>query len=257
LPRSDLRLIEFIDIGRRGVLPRRRGKGAFVNVQRLAGKRVLITQANDYMGPATIALFEAEGASVVADDSDLTEVNRCEQLVQSCGEIDILIANLASPNFSGTSVGDTGDEIWHRAFDMMVHPLHRLARAVLPQMVKRQRGKIVVYGSAVALKGLKTLAAYSAARAAQVGYVQSVGVEVAPHNVQVNLVAQNYVENPIYYPPDLQANERFQASLKRQVPLGRLASAAEDASFALFLASDESDFFVGQAIPFSGGWVQR
>jgi 2-keto-3-deoxy-L-fuconate dehydrogenase len=49
----------------------------------------------------------------------------------------------------------------------------------------------------------------------------------------------------------------FQASLKRQVPLGRLASAEEDARFALFLASDESDFFVGQAIPFSGGWVQR
>jgi len=226
-------------------------------VQRLAGKRVLVTQANDYMGPATIALFEAEGAVVIADDSNLTDEKRCQELVESAGAIDIVIANLASPNFGGTSVVDTGDDIWHRAFDIMVHPLHRLTRAVLPQMVERQSGKIVVYGSAVALKGLKTLAAYSAARAAQVGYVQSVGVEVAPHNVQINLVAQNYVENPIYYPPELQTNERFQASLRRQVPLGRLATAAEDASFALFLASDESDFFVGQAIPFSGGWVQR
>ena len=226
-------------------------------MQRLAGKRVLVTQANDYMGPATIALFEAEGAVVIADDSNLTDEKRCQELVESAGAIDIVIANLASPNFGGTSVVDTGDDIWHRAFDIMVHPLHRLTRAVLPQMVERQSGKIVVYGSAVALKGLKTLAAYSAARAAQVGYVQSVGVEVAPHNVQINLVAQNYVENPIYYPPELQTNERFQASLRRQVPLGRLATAAEDASFALFLASDESDFFVGQAIPFSGGWVQR
>ena len=47
------------------------------------------------------------------------------------------------------------------------------------------------------------------------------------------------------------------ASLKRQVPLGRLARAQEDAQFALFLAGEESDFFVGQAIPFTGGWVQR
>jgi NAD(P)-dependent dehydrogenase (short-subunit alcohol dehydrogenase family) len=124
-------------------------------------------------------------------------------------------------------------------------------------MTARQSGKIVVYGSAVALKGLRTVAAYSAARAAQVGYVQSVGVEVAPHNVQVNLIAQNYVENPVYYPPQLRAKESFQQSLRRQVPLGRLASAREDALFALFLASDESDFFVGQAIPFTGGWVQR
>jgi len=130
-------------------------------------------------------------------------------------------------------------------------------RAVLPQMRERRAGKIVVYGSAAALRGMKTLCAYSAARAAQVGYVQAVGVEVAPDNVQVNLIAQNYVENPVYYPPELRANERFQASLKRQVPLGRLATAEEDARFALFLASDESDFFVGQAIPFSGGWVQR
>lgn len=226
-------------------------------MQRLAGKRVLVTQVSDYMGPATLELFEAEGATVIADDSDLTESGRCEALIVQSGHIDVLVANLASPNFSGTAVGETDDEIWHRTFDMMVHPLHRLTRAVLPQMIERGAGKIVVYGSAVALKGMKTLAAYSAARSAQVGYVQSVGVEVAPHNIQVNLIAQNYVENPIYYPKALRENERFQASLKRQVPLGRLATAAEDASFALFLASEEADFFVGQAIAFSGGWVQR
>ena len=169
----------------------------------------------------------------------------------------MLIANLASPNFSGTQVTDLSDDDWACTFDMMVHPLHRLCRAVLPQMKARQQGKIVVFGSATALKGLKTVAAYSAARAAQVGYVQAVGVEVAPFNVQINLIAQNYVENPDYYPPELTQKESFQASLKRQVPLGRLARPEEDAHFALFLASEESDLFVGQAFPFSGGWAQR
>ena len=226
-------------------------------MQRLGGQRVLVTQADDYMGPATEALFKTEGATLIMDTRDLTQAGACDAVVEEAGHIDVLIANLASPNFSGTPVTALGDDAWHQAFDMMVHPLHRLTRAVLPQMRSRKRGKIIVYGSAVALKGLKTLAAYSAARAAQVGFVQSVGVEVAPDNIQVNLIAQNYVENPVYYPPELRDNERFQASLKRQVPLGRLATAEEDARFALFLASDESDFFVGQAIPFSGGWVQR
>ncbi len=225
--------------------------------QRLAGKRVLITQADDYMGPATQALFTAEGATVISDTRDLTVDGACEALIQEAGQVDVLIANLASSNFSGIKVTDLAEADWQTTFDVMVHPLHRLTKAVLPQMQTRQAGKIVVYGSAVALKGLKTVAAYSAARAAQVGYVQSVGVEVAPDNIQMNLIAQNYVENPVYYPPALQTNERFQASLKRQVPLGRLATAEEDALFALFLASDESNFFVGQAIPFSGGWVQR
>jgi 2-keto-3-deoxy-L-fuconate dehydrogenase len=227
------------------------------NGQRLLGKRVLITQADDYMGPATQALFTREGATVISDTRDLTQNGACEELIQEAGQVDVLIANLASSNFSGIKVTELAEVDWQNAFDLMVHPLHSLTKAVLPQMQARQAGKIVVYGSAVALKGLKTLAAYSAARAAQVGYVQSVGVEVAPDNIQVNLIAQNYVENPVYYPPELQDNERFQASLKRQVPLGRLATAEEDALFALFLASDESNFFVGQAIPFSGGWVQR
>ena len=220
---------------------------------RLSGKRVLVTQAEDYMGPATIEVFSTEGAQVVSDNSDLTQPGACAELIAKTGPIDILVANLASNAFGGIKVGDLPDEKWHQTFDLMVHPLHHLCQAVLPQMIERQAGKIVVYGSAAALKGQKTLAAYSAARAAQVGYVQSLGVEVAPHNVQVNLIAQNYVENPAYYPAELQAKESFQNSLKRQVPLGRLATPEEDAKFALFLASDESDFFVGQAIPFSGG----
>lgn len=194
---------------------------------------------------------------MIADNGDLTEPGACAELIESAGRVDVLIANLASPNFSGIAASELDDATWARTFDVMVHPLHRLTRAVLPQMRERRRGKIVVYGSAAALKGMRTLSAYSAARAAQVGYVQAVGVEVAPDNVQVNLIAQNYVENPVYYPEALRASERFQASLKRQVPLGRLATAEEDARFALFLASDESDFFIGQAIPFSGGWVQR
>lgn len=223
----------------------------------LAGKRVLVTQADDFMGPATVELFGAEGAEIIADTRDLSRTGACEALAAEAGRVDIFIANLASPSYGGTQVTELDDERWERTFNMMVHPLHRLTRALLPQMMERRQGKIVVYGSAVALKGSKTVAGYSAARAAQVGYVQSVGVEVAPFNIQVNLIAQNYVENPVYYPPELQAREAFQASLKRQVPLGRLATAEEDARFALFLAGEDSDFFVGQAIPFSGGWVQR
>ena len=223
---------------------------------RLASKRVLVTQAEDYMGPATIELFREEGADVIADNSDLTQPDRCEELISSSGEINVLIANLASPNFTGIPVTELAADDWHCTFDMMVHPLHRLCQAVLPQMIAKQAGKIVVFGSATALKGMPTVTAYSAARAAQSGYIRSLGVEVAKYNIQANLIAQNYVENPVYYPPQLREKESFQKSLARQVPLGRLATAREDALFALFLASQESNFFVGQSIPFSGGWTQ-
>ena len=223
---------------------------------RLAGKRVLVTQADDFMGAATVEVFREEGADVRVDTRDLRDAGACEAAVSEADRIDVLVANLASPTYGGTATPDLGDAEWANAFDMMVHPLHRLTRAVLPQMIERAAGKIVVYGSAAALRGMRTLAGYSAARAAQIGYVQSVGVEVAPRNVQVNLIAQNYVENPEYFPPELVARESFVQSLKRQVPAGRLATAREDALLAVFLASEESNFFAGQAIPFSGGWVQ-
>ncbi len=223
--------------------------------QRLAGKRVLLTQADDYMGPATRELFAEHGAEVIEDRSDLTAPGAVETLVQAAGHIDVLVANLAAPANFGIMAENMDDATWHQMFDVMVHPLHRLCRAVLPDMYRRRAGKVVVYGSATGVKALEGVSAYSAARAAQVGYVRTAGAEAARHNVQINLIAQNFVENPAYFPPEFTETAEFKQILAT-VPIGRLATAREDVLFALFLASDESDFFVGQSIPFSGGWAQ-
>ncbi|MFT4615396.1 MAG: 2-keto-3-deoxy-L-fuconate dehydrogenase [Bacteroidia bacterium] len=223
--------------------------------QRLKGKRVLLTQADDYMGPATIEVFTEHGAHIVADNSDLTAPGAVEALVERAGHIDIVVANLAAPANVGPTAEEIDDNTFENMFNVMVYPLHRLCRAVLPQMYQRGSGKVVVYGSATGVKARTKIAAYAAARTAQVGYVRAVGLEAAPHNVQINLIAQNFVENPVYYPPEMVGTELFDRILK-QVPAGRLATGREDALFALFLASQESDFFVGQAIPFSGGWAQ-
>jgi len=87
--------------------------------------------------------------------------------------------------------------------------------------------------------------------------VQSIGVEVAPHQVQVNAIAQNFVENPTYFPPSVQADPRFQERLKREVPLGRLVAAREDAEFVAYLCGDHANCFVGQIFPVCGGWAPR
>ena len=224
--------------------------------QRLKGKRVLITQAEDYMGPDTVALFSEHGAEIFADSRDLTQAGATEDLIAEAGHIDILVANLAANAGRPTQATENEDEHWQTMFNVMVHPLHRLCRAVLPQMYARRAGKVIVYGSATGLNALERFSAYATARTAQVGYVRTVGLEAARHNVQVNLIAQNWVENPVYYPPALTERDSFKELLASQVPIGRLATGREDAQFALFLASDESDFFVGQAIPFSGGWKQ-
>lgn len=222
----------------------------------LTGKRILITQADQFMGPMLCEVLRAKGATVIADDSDLSMAGVAEKVVADSGKIDVLLANLSIPAPS-TPAAQVSEEEWQAVFAALVSPLPRLCAAVLPQMVERRAGKILLMGSASALRGMKRASTYSAARGAQLAYIQAVGVEMAEHNIQINAIAQNFVENPTYFPPEVQANPRFQERLKREVPLGRLVGAQEDAEFAAYLCSELANCFVGQVFPVCGGWVTR
>jgi 2-keto-3-deoxy-L-fuconate dehydrogenase len=222
----------------------------------LQGKRILITQADTFMGPVLCEVFAEHGATVIADTRSLLAADTPVAAVATAGSIDVLVANLAFPA-PQTEATAASEKEWRDTFAALVDPLPRLCKAVLPAMIARRRGKILVMGSASALRGSRRLTTYSAARGAQLAYVQALGVEVAAHNVQVNAIAQNFVDNPTYFPPEVQANAKFQERLKREVPLGRLVSAREDAEFAAYLCSDAADCFVGQVFPVSGGWAAR
>ncbi len=222
----------------------------------LAGKRILVTQAADFMGPTLCAVLAEHGADVVASSDELSAPDAAGRVAEAAGAIDVLVANLAwtAPT---TPAPDVSDSEWREVFAALVDPLPRLVRAVAPAMLARRSGKILVIGSASALRGMKRASTYSAARGAQLAYVQAVGVEFAPSGVQVNAIAQNFVDNPTYFPAQVQANPRFQERLAREVPLGRLVSAREDAQFAAYLCSSAADCFVGQVFPISGGWAVR
>ncbi len=222
----------------------------------LKGKRILVTQAGEFMGPVLCEVLAAHGAEVVASREPLVAPEAPARIVAAAGRIDVLVANLALPAPSTPAVEAT-DEEWRQVFAALVDPLPRLVRAALPAMIARRAGRILVMGSASALRGQKRTSTYSAARGAQLAYVQSVALEAAPHQVQVNAIAQNFVDNPTYFPPEVQANPKFQERLKREVPLGRLVSAREDAEFAAYLCSDPAACFVGQVFPVSGGWAMR
>lgn len=222
----------------------------------LRGSRILVTQADAFMGPALCEALRADGAVVVASQAPLDAADAPATVVREAGPIDALVLNLALPA-PATAAADAGDDEWRRVFSALVDPLPRFARAVLPTMTARRAGRILLIGSATGLRGMRRASTYSAARGAQLAWVQAVGVEVAAANVQVNAIAQHFVDNPTYFPPEVQDDPRFRERLKREVPLGRLVSAREDASFAAYLLSDAARCFVGQVFPVCGGWVQR
>jgi 2-keto-3-deoxy-L-fuconate dehydrogenase len=221
---------------------------------RLTGKRVLVTSAHRYMGPSIVELFRTEGATVVADERAYEAPGTAEDAVAAAGPIDVLVANLAEPPRPAPAT-EIADRDWAALFDALVHPLMRLVRAALPPMIERGSGKVIAVTSAAPLRGIPGASAYCAARGAQNAFIKAVGLEVARHGVQVNAVAQNYVENDTYYPPEMLADADLVARMERQIPARRIAEGWESAELALFLASDRSDFVVAQVIPFAGGWA--
>ncbi|OUM88518.1 MAG: hypothetical protein BAA01_05305 [Bacillus thermozeamaize] len=247
---------------------------------RLKEKVCLITNAGDYMGPATVKEFQREGAILYVHGKDGGKVREmlerfevdlsaislleadigspdgaqkiAEKVSGEKGRIDVLV-NVNSHPPGGSLVHETEEAFWRSMFHRLVDELFFMCKAVLPFMIEARRGKIVNFTSSAGVRGMPKYATYSAARFAANGFTQALGREVARYNIQVNAIAQNYVENPQYYPDELIANPEILAKIQQKIPLGRLAKGWESARLAVFLASEESDFLCGEVIRFTGG----
>ena len=217
-------------------------------------RTALVTCSDRYMGKAITEKFEELGINVVAGPSLMRSEQAVNEVVASAGDIDILVANLAEPPMTGP-VQNIDNENWNLLFDSLVHPLMYLVRAVTPQMLKRKSGKIIAVTSAAPLRGIPNNAAYCAARGAQNGFIKAVGLELARSNIQVNAIAQNYINNNTYYPDDIIENEKFLEHVKRNVPTNEIGAASETAQLAAYLSREDCRHMVGQIIPLAGGWT--
>ena len=128
------------------------GPGAFMQTRSLQDKRVLVTHAHAFMGPVLCEVFASHGATVVASTESLLSAGAIASIVAAAERVDILVVNLAMPA-STTAVTQVSEEEWNDTFAALVHPLPRLFQAVLPSMIERRTGKILVMGSASALRG--------------------------------------------------------------------------------------------------------
>src|SRR5262245_7878736 len=249
---------------------------------KLTGKVALITNVAHFMGPAITEEFCREGASVALHDRDqgalkplaaiaerlgrdvlplAADLSRSEEadrildaVVTRFGRLDILVNNNAHPP-SGSPVEKITDAAWREMMSRLLDEPFFCLRAALRVMRPAGRGKIINMSSAAALPGLANYAAYTAARAGVNGLTKAVGREVAKDGIQVNAIAQNYVENPTSFPTALPGEPVKLERMVKNIPAGRLARSEESARLAVYLASEDADFFVGQVIPFSGGWV--
>ena len=220
----------------------------------MENRTVLVTCVQKYMGEAIATKFKTMGFNVLTDDRPLVSQSECEALIQSSGTIDVLVVNLAEPPKSSPVQVIENDD-WDTLFKVLVDPLMYLVRATTPQMLERKSGKIIAVTSAAPLRGIANNSAYCAARGAQNAFVKAVGIELARSNIQVNAIAQNYINNNTYYPDRLLSDEKFLDHVRKNVPTNKVGSAEETAELASYLASEKCNHIIGQIIPLAGGWV--
>ena len=246
---------------------------------RLEGKRALITAAGQGIGRAIADMFAAEGAEVIATDLSTEKLNGfkgtvhaldvCDSdaisaLVAEIGSVDVL-ANVAGFVHHG-SVLECDDDAWDFSFNLNVKSMHHMIRAVLPGMLERTAagGKasiINMSSGASSLKGAPNRYVYGATKAAVIGLTKSVAVDFIKQGVRCNAICPGTVRSPSWEErvaelgKEVGGTEKAMEMFVSRQPMGRVGEADEIAALALYLASDESAFTTGTAIPIDGGWT--
>ncbi len=244
---------------------------------KLAGKTALVTGASKGIGQAIAIAFANEGAEIAGTylpgESDPVETRRaldetgrrsmllpCDvadesQVVSTVsavrrdlGAIDILVTNAGYAE--ETSVMEMSAAQFDRMIAVHLRGTFLCVRAILPEMSARGSGVIITMASQLAYIGAEHLAHYAAAKGGIVAFTKSLAREAIRHGVRVNGIAPGPITTGI-----LPSNPAFDADLLSRLPIGRFGRVSEVAPTAVFLASDDSSYYVGQILGPNGGEV--
>jgi NAD(P)-dependent dehydrogenase (short-subunit alcohol dehydrogenase family) len=206
-----------------------------------------------FADPVAARRFEAEHSGAVALAAQTPQA-LADELAARGVAIETVIHNDVHPN-TPLPIEEIPLEMFQAAFDALVLFPARLTQLLLPAMKTARRGRFVFVTSARYLQPEPGFGVATSIRAATTAFAQALAREVAPHGIQVNVVAPNYLYSEAYYP-----RARFiddpegRAQIAAKVPLGRLGRPEEIGELIGFLASGRTSFVTGQVIDFTGGW---
>ncbi len=204
-------------------------------------------------GGAEVAVFDREPVegyvSVTGDIASSSDVNAAvAQAEEALGRIDILV-NSAGVSGESLHTVDVTDEEWRRVFAINADGSFYMCRAVLPGMIERGYGRIVLVASIAGKEGNPLAAAYSASKAAVIAMTKAIGKDVAGTGVLVNCIAPAVIETPIL----AGLSQHHVDYMVERIPLGRMGKAEEVAALIAFLAGEEMSFSTGATYDISGG----
>jgi NAD(P)-dependent dehydrogenase (short-subunit alcohol dehydrogenase family) len=245
----------------------------------LSGKIALVTGGTRGIGAATALSLAKEGADVAIiarhlDDeansvrqSILALGRRCEIIQADCGQptdaarcvretevklggVDVLVHSAGGPVNGG--LFDLTPEQWQSAFDVHVHAIFHLSRAVIPAMRVKKEGAIILISSTAGIRGIVTNIAYQVAKGALPQFTRALAREFANDNIRVNCVAPGVVRTDFH---KTMSEEQRRLNLDHRIPLHREGAPEQVAELILTLV--KNDYITGETMTIDGGLTMR
>jgi len=234
--------------------------------QRLVDKRAVVTGGGRGIGAEIAATFRRHGAQVVTIDlaatgddaitADLSDPDAArgatDRAIERLGGIDILVNNAGILKMAPLLQLDVAT--WDKTFDVNVRAMLLTIQQAAPAMIEQGSGSIINMASMGGKVGSPNQAHYAASKAAVIALTRVAAMELGADQIRVNCLCPGYVLT------EMGAATRTQEMIdtwSAKSPLGRLAQPADVAAMALFLASDESNYYTGQASNVTGGMIMH
>ena len=237
-------------------------------------KNVLITGGSRGIGAEAVKLFTAHGSSVAffyknsyekaiqlsketgalnirCDVSNLKSVAEAMKVVNAFfnEKIDTLICNAGSCDFG--LLQDIGAERWKKIIDTDLNGVYYTVNEVIPSMISRKKGCIIIVSSMWGQVGASCEVAYSTAKAGLIGFTKALAKELGPSGIRVNCIAPGMIDTDM----NMNLSEQDIESIADETPLERIGTTKDIAETMHFLSSDAASFITGQVIGVNGGLV--
>ncbi len=216
-----------------------------------AGAKVIGTSTTAEGAAALTATFASHaynGHGAVLDVGNAASIDALLAQLDAAQEMPTILVNNAAITRDGLLLRMKEDD-WDQVIATNLTSVFRLSKACLRRMMKERRGRIVNLTSIVGLTGNPGQVNYAAAKAVILGFTKSLAKEVASRGITVNAIAPGFIDTDM----TRSLNEEQRAALLRQIPLGRLGTAADIGAAVLFLVSAQASYITGETLHVNGG----
>lgn len=219
------------------------------------GAIVVIADLDVDVGEETAELVEEAGTKSLVVDTDVSDPDDVEELVEKTldefGKITVLVNNAGV--FVQKPIQDMSERDWDKVIDVNLKGTFLVTREVVPQMLEQGYGRVVNIASIAGEVGYQNSSAYCASKGGIIALTRELGQELAPKGINVNAIGPGVIETSMT--SDFLSDEEFRQQSLAMTPRGRIGKPKDIADAAVYLASDEADFVVGETLFVDGGWL--